>query len=1813
MSDLPLDSKIELKLGYIIKINADDNDTLNEKMFYIYFLKNNSKLKLINLENNELIEISINDNILDPTQNITSIEILHVPEENGYAKQNNLIPYNFISLVFEDDEKKENFINGKIVNIDEDQIQIELLENKENIYIDFAYTGIPEELNIKRIEIIDTPISYKEPDVDEEKQDETITKEISDVLKQDESIDDDDELDIRFEIDITKIDKTNVKTFVEIVDVEKEYERYTLEIQINDLLDQSLANIPNINRTTKIYNDIYTQIERFKELREQFSVFDEYYNITSIKKNTSSMKPLKNELNELNYNLKWLLYISKVKLNIYNKIDNDNESFNSFINNYEYIEELKSYNNYEENYMKNEAIDDNKNSYYDYNKLIAQSSTPYLYFDKNNKVLKTLSVNKNINTILDVFDSVDRFLSPCVKVIKFKDDGKTYYVNDLKISKFTMLNFITGEHKFMYENINSKDNINKEKINVIENEKIPVKSLLRLPLSIINFSKINLPTTNILNKSCLNLNYLCTKLLFTKNINIKEKIITQNSKANLFEDINDFVEYKLDDSYFKNDKNEDLYNILLNKIIKSNKKIFNTFKSNKNITNKYSFNKILHELHPFMIFYDKLTKDDYDIINKTLKENIKNYTKTYFSTYKQINDKLSTQNIIFVDTPYYLYLQNVINNNSQLNFNDFKSLYSIINEENNKITNTELVRKLLKTDNSVLFSFLVSLININLLDSIDQNKIDEIKQEIENELVEENDNDDFEDTNIRKDIKKRALQQIIDKLTESKNIDFKEITIQITNKFNLSKERIKLIKTITLNQLLIYNNILENINKEGQILLNDFEPIISKYANLRNVILGTNDFVKKQNLIISFKNKFCREPTEDEDNYFYYCIESNTKLLPKFIFELAVAFKNENYMEKIEEIKKRQGTISDDENSWVDKYSGYLICNIDFAVQEQYNTEGMKIVSRGILDEDIEFKKKEEINKPKLSIYVENVLNVLIRYLRIEINEQENLIQTIIYYIKNKANIEDESTYSNRKTSYNNYYNSFVILYTITFFMIELQTQTPHHIPGLKIPGCTPTQFLGSQNDTNFKKDIKYLACLLNLIRNRSSEPWSSIANYKKEKIESIINNIYNEIKKNISSIETIYDNKKVYFESTNYLDTIDLKQINIETWESFLPRIKPIQKDEAIKFKKIDEKLYNNELKDYISNKNSEQHNKLSVVIKKQKDLSLLFLQRIHKILQDQKILLKTSNNEPFLENNCCNYGNINALEYFIENDTNKQLSIYLNLSKKYITLLKQKFLEKSSIIFFNFDTRREIKILNDKYDEEVMLKFILKNNNEISKKDVNNINENFDNIEDKKIFLRDNYNIEIDYDILQELINNISKGNLNKINKFLKVKNIELLENFLNKDELEEKKEEIEEKEDEPSDEDNNDNISEHMRFLEEKLNIFVSKKEYNKGNNKELRKEIQIINKTLLQEIRNFIEINNTYNDKKTLNKCNIILDELVAFKSNEEISTELLIYLENSIRNIINVYPTIIKNNKKHFEERLPTFWKFSDYHNITLNKYLKKHYSLLNEFLNNDLLKELYNVSETKLNHIANLLSILNYGTNINIINENKYGVFEESTIYLLQSNLYLQVFTILIESLTYEGLPTINLENIANNQNNTAIVDDDDNIINISDIDITGNNKQQSLANLLVVFIKLLDQKNIFKNNDYEKIKRKTLILKEKEKISITDTLKNMNEQDRKVDNTLKTYKLGRWSIGNNSGVVKYNADYYDMEKGKENIGNENTLEFGFEDQELIQDITQDEIVNVEEVQQFNDVINMNEIPDDDDYGENMDGDEMYR
>ena len=99
---------------------------------------------------------------------------------------------------------------------------------------------------------------------------------------------------------------------------------------------------------------------------------------------------------------------------------------------------------------------------------------------------------------------------------------------------------------------------------------------------------------------------------------------------------------------------------------------------------------------------------------------------------------------------------------------------------------------------------------------------------------------------------------------------------------------------------------------------------------------------------------FTRKPQANENEYWLYCNETNSKLLPLFIYTLANTFlQNGDYMYQVDLICTKQGTISDDGDSWVDKHSGYFIKNIEYDSEEGYTTEGFKLKTREVLEADL--------------------------------------------------------------------------------------------------------------------------------------------------------------------------------------------------------------------------------------------------------------------------------------------------------------------------------------------------------------------------------------------------------------------------------------------------------------------------------------------------------------------------------------------------------------------------------------------------------------------------------------------------------------------------------------------------------------------------------------------------------------------------------------------------------------------------------------------------------------------------------------------
>jgi hypothetical protein len=168
-------------------------------------------------------------------------------------------------------------------------------------------------------------------------------------------------------------------------------------------------------------------------------------------------------------------------------------------------------------------------------------------------------------------------------------------------------------------------------------------------------------------------------------------------------------------------------------------------------------------------------------------------------------------------------------------------------------------------------------------------------------------------------------------------------------------------------QFLFYNNQRYELGLKNQDDVKN--KITCPYTNLRNMILGQQDFIKKQNDIIRFALKFTREPYKnisnksDEDLNWRYCIQTNTKLLPAFLYTLASAFveDKDNYLIVMERIIKTNGKLSDDGDSWVDEYSGRIIRKIDYNIE--YEDKLMKRIYK-FLNKFSKFN-FENINKTK--------------------------------------------------------------------------------------------------------------------------------------------------------------------------------------------------------------------------------------------------------------------------------------------------------------------------------------------------------------------------------------------------------------------------------------------------------------------------------------------------------------------------------------------------------------------------------------------------------------------------------------------------------------------------------------------------------------------------------------------------------------------------------------------------------------------------------------------------------------------------------
>jgi hypothetical protein len=2010
---------INIQLGDFIELDAPSDTDIHNHTYYIKFL-DNEKVVLLE-ESGEEIILKLDETGKLFNESIIGINILNRADAPGYAVQNNLITGTWIDMYFKGDIPL--VITGKITNVEEDMIEITTFPTKDVLFIDFGYKGIPDDLNIEKINVRSEPAEsasaveaesiMQAPSTEAQG---TTTSGIEPVTpvtpsasaaeaakpsvgQQTGNVEELGDVEDEYALEIEEPSREEIKKLIFradqiifgdeemelslVVDLPESQQRFGIEKQTQDLLDDMLSTVPNIQRTPAVLNKIHQMIDRYKQLRNLYSKFDENGNANMPDIKGADYKPLVEILSKFEQKLHWILPVVKTNKKLY--IDGGDEEENNDTN--ITVLELADIRTKEQEILKTYqegGIPDGENKYVYLMRELNSYSIPFLNPSDTENDLTIQKVNGNINAVaanLDDFNS---------SVVKFKK-GKKEEMNQTNIvsKRFFMQEYTTGLSYIETVKTRGTGEINTRKP-ITANDTITVKSYLTLPEVTVRFSRVNLPGTDILIKSTLNKHFIQYWQFLNNNTRYSSRVVDDLDKPLEYKDdlfVNDIKEYILDESLLDA---PDKYKRYLKTIIPKTRVLFNIMKPY--INGKLSVHEVLSYLEPFMVYHKDLSFMQYQEITEFIKNKITDFKKNYIGMSRKfatINANSNKSNKSIKNLNIYLnelfILNDPLRKELLVNFYGFDSPAP-------DMSISEFMKKLETIDNGRLFNACITVLSLNLISPVSPDAviaemktfIEEVNDDLSNprinicnqykniakrylaidELEDDNFvdiffdkkydttfysiyNDEYKDKlmsssasdqeekltailikkngftpeNAKREAKsmivgKRLVENgdfaILDMLDQgnsemiyyvrdnnewkllpegsnnqviddkSKSIcNFQEACIENakTSDCNDSNFEVEMLKnknmtqminefdnTLKMNKtqredkaweeydlcssriktLINVSNLKRFVYENQKYLLGHtavtIDKIVSPHAPLRDLILGQSDFSKRNQYICEFVLNFTREPALDatgEEKYWLYCINTHTKLLPIFIYQLADVFlKKGDYKKEMDRICAEQGTMSDDGDSWVDKYSGETICKINWAIPEEFGGEGARNISLSTIEADLgdaitqEKKTQSEFENPE-AIKISKVINTMSSYIGINLDaKKEFIIRNVMRQqssiMPNKEAYEKaiNSASSEKKKkikAYDDFYNESLMLLILSYYLVAIQISIPAIKTRKTHPGCIKsfTGFpLDGSEDTSA---IMYIACVASKMEKRSIVPWSGIAGFKDKdlfiRIQGLISKFIlkdNEVQERIK--------EKLKYLLINKEEDIP-EEHNILRWNNFLPQLRPFKlktlQDISAQFK--------DQLIQTMREKNKKQDEMILTIKSKIIFFSLGIQELIQKTVHKKNAILTNANFEPFLENACCDNEDINALKYFIKEQPD--IASYNNSVKILGNLIDDLTrMGKAGIMYDPKDTKREFLKLPETFSEETIYRaFIVfcKYNNDmpiseelraicLNKPD--NYDKN-DTIEESiRKLKRDGklYTTES----LEQLLTLVNRDNMVKLKINTPINNltIDVLKHIIssmNERDTDHVPKVFRDKFMNILTQDETDGLFEDTKEMRELKNYLSSANEKMKGDIIEC---VRSSSKIKGSDLKSFTEnLENITTLKETGNNT---------FMENaDETIYKMVGFIKNAIRDMVSVFPNMILNKVEYSTVKIPTHWALSQVHETDLKTSINSHYSVLYKLYDDPdiviIMRKLMNLSKD----IELLANNTFFNTPLNIGDQKyMYSIFDRRLTMMLFKFYFYSILTTLISLRDDSEVALKNIYKAVDAR--ISSIDDELMSIqnasdlatgNMSELDIVMGDKKElsdKIAMILTSFMSVIDVDKKSIDFNYTILMERILRSKEREKDVITENFKKMTDETRQVQDLIKNHRLEQWNKGMQKGLFRYEKDTYDDERAEQDRLTKIDIMLKQKNQETndtaVLELTEQQLADEEMDMEDNQIDYMGEDADYDEMG--MDGDEMY-
>lgn len=1845
----------QLQYGSIIKIQSSNRD-YGKQLFFINYISK-QEMHLISNKGMKDVKFYFDEDGSIDDESIEEFTVIH-RETRGYAELHGLKVGVTVNIYF--DTQIPYILTGNITNVENDSVEITPMNEEIKdmpLYLDFKYQGLDPDLMINRIEVRKDTLTKRrdDNDVNLEEDDEEVTHDSD----KDSDVDDDDERE--------EYEEMSVVSQLQYYDNDNDQFVYNLDQQINDFIDEFYYGKPELTKRDKLR--LKTQVLRYIQMRNKYTIFDESIGKKLLPKmqlldsfmklkNTDLALPVTSDvikefhltngdlvnvddMDRVNYTIKTDdQYESEVRELM--KLNKDEEYAQVFEKQGEFLENQNI--NITDKHRDESDEDNNAKFLIDFGK---QKNVPSIMIADKDVILDYNYYNVSDNKLIqnNKFATIDN-----VETKKLLVNGFAF----VPLHRFKYLQSITGSTSLMEKvstNLQPYYNFKPQiivKDDISEKCQMFSKSYQFVPFLIKDkydeYFQNNIKEINELIQCHIGSNYInmyeIIRLLHVANIDELTKNNFKITRAHCHRNI---VAYeKLIRNYRKK----------LNEILKkqSNRQIENSDFITA-IKNTYDSKNLRRELYKENIednslrvnnydseIFEKTNLDNQDVMAKTIQlefvgsqpdetlleeyeEELKNeltnlengvlpasknpeIKKVYESmmSMKEDENKIIipsnvNRNGENVNTYTFFHNELIKNLGTSIYTNSSDALIDKINQILESKTLELSEHKDLFGDNRVLVEVL-KMVNYYKFKSGDKCMVknsrkifvyneNDYKWEEQGMFKSKNKmkrgtikfNQEMKDKNkIAEELYHTELDRILDNFAHkkyvaglNKKIDYDDEIIKAKKRL-LYKMRQTFYKNLKYNQMKYYYEL--QINKSNWIVQSNKK---SPYEFLMYEIIAEEDLDLKYESILKFAKKFT---SDIDDGPYLFCVDTAVPLLPRFYVKLANAYIVHNNLHSvIDDLCFKEGELSEDGDKWIHKATGHLLKYISFDNEEGYDDNGMKNKTREVLGntEDItdinlndlyefEFDFNPEVHddenkehydtnlKINMNDFKKKIYNLFSYYcelLGININSGEVLEH--INVINQIYTYSQKFSHDVASEKYGKYKSVTYFVYSvITYILLFVQTHRPMLNIKTIYPDCASGYKKQPLEDEDRKKQIGYIACFIKSITkniSKSSEVYGYISKAKLDDLHHDLEKFVDNYTLKNQSIQNMI--KKM----TNY----DIKNGKIINGE--------------FEFKEVNEnKIQNGYLPSLISidlNLNDEGLSKLKSKINKAdyyrskstyhdifNFLMKAFQKEVNTVVNNKEYLLLTKKLIPYQINTCCNepgsINKLNTLSYFI--NENAEL-------KKIVDLLSVNYITEEPL-FHTFKTQPSTRIdnidfLSADYDEKTIYTGII----DLMNFDRNtSIPEHLQFISDNKKPRQEYYNKNMSLEEKIEAIRTNMNINIES-NQF-------------------------------------KDIIQKHHQYL-----LATRSKENKKPDDKLVHENVYLDegSKDNQQKLEEFIEMVNTNKEIKTFEKqideqfFNPLYTSLIERIKKLNIKFNLPVDI---LKSVVGRHKNTVKSyNYLQYLRNLSGFMN-----DILREKLLNKtliqkrrdvvcgHWDIATEH-KSQLIKDFHiNLTNVDIDDAASIKVPLTYPKQLIELLLVEYDPLISKNItkvsYSAERSLYIACHLEMMSVLCSIG------EYIKVIEKKMSVHESKD-LVNIDN------------ENFIILILQFVHTRISNYISSYNYITKKVTKIKLEEKKMKTDYMKGLEQQELVVEKMKKNLKLGQWGFAlDQKRVYKYNKEFYKVDK---------------DEATFILDNIQKE-TNGEQIDIYGDKNADNEeldndlafLPDDDDYGSDMDGDELY-